>query len=77
MLRALKIRLLPTPEQEILFRKSVGTARWAYNYFLSENQRIYKEFLDGKSEVKSKSGDDIRKYINNVLYQQCFEEDNA
>lgn len=67
MLRAVKIRLLPTPEQEKLFKKSAGTARWSYNYFLSENQRIYKEFLDGKSEVKSKSGDDIRKYINNVL----------
>ncbi|WP_289757492.1 helix-turn-helix domain-containing protein, partial [Thomasclavelia cocleata] len=28
-----KIRLKPTPEQEILFRKSAGVARWAYNYF--------------------------------------------
>ncbi|MGL4372244.1 MAG: helix-turn-helix domain-containing protein, partial [Turicibacter sp.] len=30
-----KIKLTPTKEQEILFWKSVGTARWAYNYFLS------------------------------------------
>ena len=67
MLRAVKIRLLPTPEQEILFRKSAGTARWSYNYFLSENQRLYQEFLDGKSEVKSISEGKIRKYINNVL----------
>ncbi|MDY4473937.1 helix-turn-helix domain-containing protein, partial [Mitsuokella sp.] len=34
MLRGKKIRLLPTPEQEILFWKSAGTSRWAYNYFL-------------------------------------------
>lgn len=67
MLRAVKIRLLPTVEQEVLFRKSVGTARWAYNYFLSENRRVYQEFLNGKSETKSISEGKIRKYINNVL----------
>lgn len=68
MLKAKKIRLKPTPEQEILFWKSAGTARWAYNYFLSENERIYSEYLDnGKVGVKYISGGDIRKYINNTL----------
>ena len=67
MLRAVKIRLLPTPEQDILFRKSAGTARWAYNYFLSENKKLYKAFLEGKSKVKSVSEGKLRKYINNVL----------
>ena len=38
MLIAKKIKLNPTPEQEILFWKSAGTARFAYNYFLSENE---------------------------------------
>ena len=61
MFRAVKIRLLPTAEQEILFKKSAGTARWAYNYFLSENQRIYQETGKGISECA------IRKHINNVL----------
>lgn len=61
MYRAMKIRLLPTAEQEVLFRKSAGAARWAYNYFLSENQRVYKE--TGKSALEGT----IRKYINNVL----------
>ena len=37
MLRGKKIRLLPTPEQEILFWKSAGTSRWAYNYFLARS----------------------------------------
>ena len=45
MLIAKKIRLKPTPEQEILFRKSAGVSRWAYNYFLSENNRVYQEYL--------------------------------
>ena len=68
MLRAVKIRLLPTPEQEILFRKSAGVARWAYNYFLSENEKVYQKYLDNdKVGVKSISESKIRKYINNVL----------
>ena len=45
MLIAKKIRLKPTPEQEMLFRKSAGVSRWAYNYFLSENNRVYQEYL--------------------------------
>ena len=61
MLRGIKIRLLLTAEQEILFRKSAGTARWAYNYFLSENQRTYQETGKGISEGA------VRKHINNVL----------
>lgn len=61
MLRGMKIRLIPTPEQETLFRKSAGTARWAYNYFLSENKRTYEE------TGKGVSADAIRKHINNVL----------
>lgn len=61
MFRAMKIRLLPTAEQEILFKKSAGTARWAYNYFLSENQRVYQE----TGKIISEGA--IRKHINNVL----------
>jgi len=66
--RAIKIRLLPTNEQEILFLKSAGTARWAYNYFLEENEKTYKTWLkNGKIGKKNVSEGEIRKYINNVL----------
>lgn len=66
--RAVKIRLLPTSEQEILFWKSAGTARWAYNYFLAENERVYREFLENdKTGNKSISEGAIRKQINNDL----------
>ena len=61
MFLAKKIRLIPTKEQEILFWKSAGTARWAYNYFLAENQRVYNE------EKRYLSGNELRKYINNTL----------
>lgn len=68
MLKSKKIRLKPTPEQETLFWKSAGVSRWAYNYFLSENERVYKEYIDNdKKGVKYISGADIRKYINNTL----------
>lgn len=68
MLITKKIRLKPTLEQEILFYKSAGVARWAYNFFLSENERIYNEYIEnGKVGKKSISEGDVRKHINNVL----------
>lgn len=68
MLLTRKIRLKPTPEQEVLFRKSAGVARWAYNYFLSKNERVYQEYLaNEKTGAKSVSEGAVRKYINNVL----------
>ena len=67
MLRAIRIKLNPTPEQEVLFWKSAGTARWAYNFYLSEKERIYQEYLANDTGKKDISGGEVRKYINNVL----------
>ena len=68
MLRAIRIKLNPTPEQEVLFWKSAGTARWAYNFYLSEKERVYQEYLaNGMSGRKDISGSEVRKHINNVL----------
>ena len=68
MLLTRKIRLKPTPEQELLFWKSAGVARWAYNYFLSENNRVWQEYLaNGETGDKSVSEGTVRKYINHVL----------
>ena len=61
MITAVKIRLKPTEEQEILFRKSCGVARWSYNYFLAENMNHYEETGKYLKETEA------RKYINNVL----------
>ena len=39
MLLAKKIRILPTPEQEVQFWKTAGAARWAHNYVVhSKNE---------------------------------------
>jgi putative transposase len=42
MLRTHRIRLVPTSEQEELFRKSCGVARFAYNWGLAEWERRYQ-----------------------------------
>lgn len=67
MLRAIRIKLNPTPEQEVLFWKSAGTARWAYNFYLSEKERVYQEYLANGTGKKDITGGEVRKYINNVL----------
>ena len=39
MIKAHKIRLNPSPEEELYFRKAAGTARFVYNWGLAEWQR--------------------------------------
>jgi putative transposase len=39
MIKAHKIRLNPSPEQEFYFRKAAGTTRFVYNWGLTEWQR--------------------------------------
>lgn len=68
MYRSAKIRLKPTPEQEVLFRKSAGVARWAYNFYLSENERLHQEYLEnGNNGVRSITSGALCKYINKEL----------
>lgn len=43
MIRGITVRLSPTPEQERLFWKSAGAARWAYNYHIRRNREHYAE----------------------------------
>lgn len=62
-----RIRLLPTAEQEKLFWKSAGVARWSYNFFLSYNQEKYDEWLKDNTKERFITEGDVRKYINNVL----------
>lgn len=41
-MRSFKIRLYPTKEQEVLFRKFIGAERYIYNWGLSLNNELYK-----------------------------------
>ena len=68
MLLSKKIRLLPTPEQEILFWKHAGASRWAYNYFIAENQRVYSEYLENSKQGKRfLSSNKVKKQITQLL----------
>lgn len=68
MIRGIKIRLYPTTEQEILFWKSCGLARFAYNWGLDyqrknreqggkyipkgEMRKLFKKFRDENEDMK-------------------------
>jgi len=58
-----KIRLFPTKEQEIALSKAAGTARFAWNWALSEWEKQYKEGLK-PSEGK------LRKQLNSIKREQ-------
>ena len=66
MIIGTKIRLLPTKEQEVLFRKSCGISRWAYNYYLYKKKTQYKDYINGLTCIKNITGNDIRKEINKL-----------
>lgn len=50
MILTKKIRLLPTKEQEFLFKKSCGIARFTYNKMIHDNNILFKENKPFKNE---------------------------
>ena len=62
-----KIRLKPTPEQEIKFRKSAGVARFVYNFYLETEEKVFKEYLNNNSKIQYIPERQVIKYINNEL----------
>ncbi|PRR77279.1 putative transposase [Clostridium liquoris] len=87
MIKAIKIRLKPTNEQEILMFKSVGCARFAYNWGLSKWEEIYKQGgKPSKAKIRAEFNNTIKKddsyvWLNEVsaqVTQHAFEDlDNA
>lgn len=63
MIKSIKIRLIPTKEQEILMFKSVGIARFTYNWGLNRWNELYKQ-----GEKPSKTL--IKKEFNNTIKKQ-------
>ena len=45
--KAVKVRLYPTPEQQVLLSQHFGCARWWWNHALNKSIETYKE--TGKS----------------------------
>ena len=52
MIKAHKIRLNPTPEQEEYLRRATGMRRFVYNWGLAEWNKQYAEYKEGKREKK-------------------------
>ena len=60
MIPGKKVRLKPTKAQELVMWKSVGTARWVYNWMLARQQENYKQ------RNKFISDNDLRKEITEM-----------
>jgi putative transposase len=56
-IKAHKIRLNPTPEQENYLRRACGTRRFVYNWGLAEWNKQYKEYKEGKRDKKPNAND--------------------
>lgn len=85
MIKAIKIRLKPTKEQEILMSKSVGCARFAYNWGLARWEEMHKQGLKpSKVKVRTEFNNIIKRHIDYVwlkevsaqVTQQAFEDLN-
>jgi putative transposase len=66
MILAKKVRLKPTPEQERQLIKSVGTARWAYNWALAKQKENHE---NGGRFI---SDNDLRKELTKLKQQDEY-----
>ena len=66
MILGKKVRLKPTKAQELVMWKSVGTARWVYNWTLARQQENYKQ---GNKFI---SDNDLRKEITEMKQLEEF-----
>ena len=52
MLKSFKTEIKPTEEQKVKIRKTIGTCRYIYNFYLAHNKELYdkgEKFMSGKS----------------------------
>ena len=66
MLKAYKTEILPTPQQALKIRQSIGICRWLYNQYLADNFEIYDKFGKGLFETAFS----YDKYVNHVLKEK-------
>ena len=68
MLRGMKIALDLTDEQEQQMWKSVGVARWSYNYAITRCKEQYLKHLEDTTLLKTLTEGQIRKVIQNQVF---------
>jgi len=86
MIKAVKIRLFPTREQELLMYKSCGVARFAYNWGLAKWEEEYKQGLKpSKLSLKKEFNNYVKKdekyswlyEVSGQITVQAFEDLNC
>lgn len=87
MIKGYKIRLYPTKEQEILFKKHIGCCRFIYNYMLNLQNELYSEGKKHLSAVdmcklltplkKNEVYSWLREVSNKSLQRVCRDLDKA
>ena len=50
MLKVVKVRIYPTPQQKVSLAQAFGTTRWVWNHFLALTSQTYKETGKGISK---------------------------
>ena len=69
MIKAHKIRLNPTPEQEMYLRRACGTRRFVYNWGLAQWKMQYQEYKEGKREKKP-TANALKKHFQAIRAQE-------
>ena len=64
MLKSFKTEINPTVEQKIKIRKTIGTCRFIYNFYLAHNKKLHE---DGE---KFMSSSEFRVWLNNKYLPQ-------
>ena len=59
LLKSFKTEINPTEEQKVKIRKTIGTCRFIYNFYLAHNKELYE------SEKKFMSSSQFRVWLNN------------
>ena len=69
----IKVRLYPTPEQEVLFQKTFGCCRYIWNRMLADHERFYyetdKHFIPTPAKYKKESPF-LKEVDNQALIQE-------
>lgn len=77
--RAIKCRIYPNTEQQILFAKTFGCVRYVYNYFLSYKKSLYDTYKESISYTKTanllkelKTTNDFLCEVDSITLQQSL-----
>ena len=80
--KAYKFRVYPNKDQEVFIRKSCGSCRFVYNYFLAEKTKYYNEHKNDKKKglifwENIQNFDNIDEYLDSYKKQTEINKEEA